>query len=328
MIFFVSSFCPVWPAGGHDLGETENIVKRIANCGVLLGMDSRRAFTLIELLMVIAIIAILAALLLPALSAAKAKARRVGCVNNLRQMGVGSAVYAADATDILPPWRGYPPYNTTGKMNVMLESHFSRYVWLDEDHTHTRWKIDGNIAQPPDCHFENAGFLYPQKYIGDGRIYFCPCLQSGDYSEQAYDPLLTTDGLNGVVRSSYFYNPRVTDAAGGNLLRRYQKSSQFGGHNLFGCDVITQIMPAYTAHLPDRGYTVLYTDGAAKFEKSPDAFAYVSQMHQVASAGGSAFGTPAQLDYVFDLLENKSSGAAQKYLWTNPMIRRVMMIFP
>ncbi len=66
------------------------------------GRGRRRAFTLLELLVVMAVIAILAALLLPALSRAKSKARSIACISQLRQLGVATRLYAEDSGSRLP----------------------------------------------------------------------------------------------------------------------------------------------------------------------------------------------------------------------------------
>jgi prepilin-type N-terminal cleavage/methylation domain-containing protein/prepilin-type processing-associated H-X9-DG protein len=116
--------------------------------------NARRAFTLVELLVVIAAIAILAALLLPALSGAKQRARRVTCVSDLQQIGVAFSLYLdehenrfADRRDLksnLPggyhPWTSWPPSDPRGG--------WAAVVLHDQGANYSLWSCPAAVVLP------------------------------------------------------------------------------------------------------------------------------------------------------------------------------------
>ena len=152
------------------------------------GYCPRRAFTLIELLLVIAIIALLAALLMPALSAAQARGKRIVCLGNLKQTATSFQMYTAD---------------NDGKLVQNYPLDYS----LPEGSTNS-WVL-GDMKVSSDSTNQTLirqGKFFP--YASQVALYRCPV----DPSRTGGMPRVRSYSMNGWIGSRYMETyPRTTD---------------------------------------------------------------------------------------------------------------------
>jgi prepilin-type N-terminal cleavage/methylation domain-containing protein len=121
-----------------------------------------RAFTLVELLTVIAIIAILAGLLIPTLVGSKERAKRIACMNNLRQLNIAAHLYAGDNAEKLPhgvtdAGSEYPPLIPSNTWKAFIQYSSARVMGCPG--MPAPFKLGGYL-------YEDYGYVMGFNYLG------------------------------------------------------------------------------------------------------------------------------------------------------------------
>ena len=129
------------------------------------------AFTLIELLVVIAIIAILAGMLLPALAKAKAKAQKIKCASNLKQIGLAFRLFATDHDDLFPMQVSYANGGSSEAVPRLRNGEADPYIWMHFGAMRNELETPKVCVSPSDGQTEARNFDYAAR-DARGVVYF------------------------------------------------------------------------------------------------------------------------------------------------------------
>ena len=153
------------------------------------------AFTLIELLIVVAIIAILAAMLLPALSRAKQKTQLIMCMNNTKQLTLGWLMYADDNNAWVPPNENGGGGNGTGAADTSPSWVHGWLNWTPDNTDNTNFQYLANALLGP----------YVQRQV---KVYKCPadkylCMEGGQQIDR-----VRSVSMNGYIEGGAYLSQK------------------------------------------------------------------------------------------------------------------------